>query len=254
MLGVETVVRAPRDVARRTNCYRCNANGLEFISDPATSTLRAVPVHNFIGVGGSTPAISRRTRCRLRIALADDHQSTAISASSRAQANIGRSWRPHLPATPIRQPDFSPATIRPRPGWWRRSDAKRTNRAAAIRETWPRTERRSERSAATKRDGRAILAGAGGIEPCDNPLPHKDFSIPACRFDSILDSKATALVEMTRRRGGLHRGQGLESERRSRPSIIHHFANFCGSNAGSFEVRHARRQLPAESALMSAAR
>jgi hypothetical protein len=38
------------------------------------------------------------------------------------------------------------------------------------------------------------------------------------------------------------------------PSIIHHFPNFCGSNAGSFEVRHARRRLPAESALMSAAR
>jgi putative spermidine/putrescine transport system permease protein len=24
-----------------------------------------------------------------------------------------------------------------------------------------------------------VLAGAGGIEPCNNPLPHKDFSIPA---------------------------------------------------------------------------
>jgi hypothetical protein len=33
------------------------------------------------------------------------------------------------------------------------------------------------------------LAGAGGIEPCNNPLPHKDFSIPARPFDSIFDSK-----------------------------------------------------------------
>jgi hypothetical protein len=38
------------------------------------------------------------------------------------------------------------------------------------------------------------LAGAGGIEPCNNPLPHKDFSIPARPFDSIFDSKAKALV------------------------------------------------------------
>ena len=41
------------------------------------------------------------------------------------------------------------------------------------------------------------LAGAGGIEPCNNPLPHKDFSIPARPFDSIFDSKAKALVGMT---------------------------------------------------------
>jgi hypothetical protein len=40
------------------------------------------------------------------------------------------------------------------------------------------------------------LAGAEGIEPCNNPLPHKDFSIPARPFDSI-DSKAKALVGMT---------------------------------------------------------
>jgi hypothetical protein len=42
-----------------------------------------------------------------------------------------------------------------------------------------------------------MLVGAGGIEPCDNPLPHKDFSIPARPFDSIFDSKAKALVGMT---------------------------------------------------------
>jgi hypothetical protein len=41
------------------------------------------------------------------------------------------------------------------------------------------------------------LAGAGGIEPCNNPLPHKDFSIPARPFDSIFDSKAKTLVGMT---------------------------------------------------------
>jgi hypothetical protein len=44
---------------------------------------------------------------------------------------------------------------------------------------------------------RLALAGAGGIEPCNNPLPHKDFSIPAGPFDSIFDSKAKALVGMT---------------------------------------------------------
>jgi hypothetical protein len=39
------------------------------------------------------------------------------------------------------------------------------------------------------------LAGAGG--PGNNPLPHKDFSIPARPFDSIFDSKARPLVGMT---------------------------------------------------------
>jgi hypothetical protein len=42
-----------------------------------------------------------------------------------------------------------------------------------------------------------VLAGAGGIEPCNNPLAHKDFSIPARPFDSIFDSKAKALIGMT---------------------------------------------------------
>jgi hypothetical protein len=41
------------------------------------------------------------------------------------------------------------------------------------------------------------LAGAGGIEPCNNPSPHKDFSISARPLDSIFDSKAKALVGMT---------------------------------------------------------
>ncbi len=41
------------------------------------------------------------------------------------------------------------------------------------------------------------MAGAGGIEPSNNPLLHKDFSIPARPFDSIFDSKAKALVRMT---------------------------------------------------------
>jgi len=34
------------------------------------------------------------------------------------------------------------------------------------------------------------MAGAGGIEPSNNPLPHKHFSLPARRLDSIFDSKA----------------------------------------------------------------
>jgi len=42
-----------------------------------------------------------------------------------------------------------------------------------------------------------IVAGAGGIEPCNNPLPDKGFSVPARPFDSIFDSKAKALVGMT---------------------------------------------------------
>jgi hypothetical protein len=46
-------------------------------------------------------------------------------------------------------------------------------------------------------DENGNVAGAGGIEPCNNPLPHKDFSIPARPFDSIFDSKAKALVGMT---------------------------------------------------------
>jgi hypothetical protein len=41
------------------------------------------------------------------------------------------------------------------------------------------------------------VAGAGGIELCNNPLPHKAFSIPVRPFDSIFDSKAQALVGMT---------------------------------------------------------
>jgi hypothetical protein len=36
------------------------------------------------------------------------------------------------------------------------------------------------------------LAGAGGIEPCYNPLPHKDFSVPARVLDSIFDSRDPA--------------------------------------------------------------
>jgi hypothetical protein len=35
------------------------------------------------------------------------------------------------------------------------------------------------------------MAGAGGIEPCNNPLPYKDFSIPARPLDSIFDSNSS---------------------------------------------------------------
>jgi len=36
------------------------------------------------------------------------------------------------------------------------------------------------------------LAGAGGIEPYNNPLTHKDFSLATRLLDSIFDSKAPA--------------------------------------------------------------
>src|ERR1700757_4284426 len=55
-------------------------------------------------------------------------------------------------------------------------------------------------------------------------------------------------------RGGLHRGQGLESERRFRPEHHLPLRELLWIKRWSFEVRHARRRLPAESALMSAAR
>ncbi|MGY2908750.1 mono/diheme cytochrome c family protein [Bradyrhizobium sp. URHC0002] len=52
----------------------------------------------------------------------------------------------------------------------------------------------------------------------------------------------------------MHRGQGLGSERRSRPSIHPPLRELLWIKRRSFEVRHARRRLPAESALISAAR
>lgn len=68
-----------------------------------------------------------------------------------------------------------------------------------------------------------MVAGAGGIEPCNNPLPHKDFSIPARPFDSIFDSKAKALVGMTDDEVVYIEAKRLESERRSRAE--HHCRN-----------------------------
>jgi hypothetical protein len=78
-----------------------------------------------------------------------------------------------------------------------------------------------------------VLAGAGGIEPCNNPLPHKDFSIPARPFDSIFDSKAKALVGMTDDEVAYIEAKGWKASVVPELSIIHHFANFCGSNAGA---------------------
>ena len=78
-----------------------------------------------------------------------------------------------------------------------------------------------------------MLAGAGGIEPCNNPLPHKDFSIPARPFDSIFDSKAKALVGMTDDEVAYIEAKGWKASVVPELSIIHHFANFCGSNAGA---------------------
>jgi chaperonin GroEL (HSP60 family) len=37
---------------------------------------------------------------------------------------------------------------------------------------------------------------AGGIDPSNNPLLHKDFSLPARRLDSIFDSKAPTLPSL----------------------------------------------------------
>ena len=77
------------------------------------------------------------------------------------------------------------------------------------------------------------VAGAGGIEPCSNPLLHKDFSIPARPFDSIFDSKAKALVGMTDDEVAYIEAKGGKASVVPELSIIHHFANFCGSNAGA---------------------
>jgi DNA-binding transcriptional LysR family regulator len=81
------------------------------------------------------------------------------------------------------------------------------------------------------------VAGAGGIEPCNNPLPHKDFSIPARPFDSIFDSKAKALVGMTDDEAAYIEAKGWKASVVPELSIIHHFANFCGSNAGALRLR-----------------
>ena len=64
------------------------------------------------------------------------------------------------------------------------------------------------------------LAGAGGIEPCNNPLPHKDFPIPARPFDSIFDAKAKALVGMTDEVAGIE-AKGWKASVVPEPSIIH---------------------------------
>jgi hypothetical protein len=69
-----------------------------------------------------------------------------------------------------------------------------------------------------------LLAGAGGIEPCNNPLPHKDFSIPARPLDSIFDSKAKALVGMTDDEVAYIEAKGWKASVVPELSIIHHFA------------------------------
>jgi hypothetical protein len=63
------------------------------------------------------------------------------------------------------------------------------------------------------------LAGAGGIEPCNNPLPHKDFSIPGRTFDSIFDSKAKALVAMTDDKAAYIEANGWKASVVPEPSI-----------------------------------
>jgi hypothetical protein len=64
-------------------------------------------------------------------------------------------------------------------------------------------------------------------------LPHKDFSNPARPFDSIFDSKAKALVGMTDDEAAYIEAKGCKASVVPDLSIIHHFANFCGSNAGA---------------------
>jgi hypothetical protein len=63
--------------------------------------------------------------------------------------------------------------------------------------------------------------GAGGIEPCNSPLPHKDFSIPARPFDSIFDSKAKALVGMTDDEVAYIEAKGWKASVVHELSIIH---------------------------------
>jgi hypothetical protein len=65
------------------------------------------------------------------------------------------------------------------------------------------------------------LAGAGGIEPCNNPLPHKVFSILAHPFDSIFDSKAKALVGMTDDEVAYIEAKGWKARVVPELSIIH---------------------------------
>jgi hypothetical protein len=77
------------------------------------------------------------------------------------------------------------------------------------------------------------LAGAGGIEPCNYPLPRKDFSIRTRPFDSIFDPKAKALVGMTEDEVAYIEAKGWKASVVLELSINHHFANFCGSNAGA---------------------
>jgi hypothetical protein len=64
-------------------------------------------------------------------------------------------------------------------------------------------------------------------------LPHKDFSIPARPFDSIFDSKAKALVGMTDDEAACIEAKGWEASVVPDRASIHHFASFCGSNAGA---------------------
>jgi hypothetical protein len=64
------------------------------------------------------------------------------------------------------------------------------------------------------------LAGAGGIELRNNPLPHKNFSIPARRFDSIFDSEAKASSKWPARRRPTQ-ANGWKASVVPDPSIIH---------------------------------
>ena len=62
-----------------------------------------------------------------------------------------------------------------------------------------------------------------------------DFSIPDCPFNSIFNSKKQkALVGMTDDEVAYIEAKGWKASVVPELSIIHHVANFCGSNAGAF--------------------
>ena len=84
-------------------------------------------------------------------------------------------------------------------------------------------------------------------------MTQKVFSIPAGPFDSIFDSKARALVGMTDDEVAYIEAKGWKA------SVVHELSTSITSGTSvdqtlELEVRHVRRQLPAETALMSAAR
>jgi hypothetical protein len=68
-----------------------------------------------------------------------------------------------------------------------------------------------------------FVVGAGGIEPSNNPLLHKDFSLPARRLDSIFDSKAPhppLALKRQSRTDGMDAGKRLALIRVVGPDLV----------------------------------